>query len=134
MGYTINAGATLKRLYGISYHGFNMENLNYFVVDTSDLQVFNFSGDYAIASGQGSGKGFGLDIGVTYKKMFRDAYSYVPFSEAEDCQNANYIYRLSLGLIDIGGISYKNNAFTRKFQFGSGYWEDYNDTDIEDAA
>lgn len=57
-----------------------------------------------------SGKGWGLDIGVTYKKMLENAESYYAHSTQSNCKHIDYKYKLSATLRDVGYINFKKGG------------------------
>jgi hypothetical protein len=71
------------------------------------------------------GKGFGMDVGVTYQRLSRyhqeQYYNSLCAQQYED-----YIYRIGVALIDIGGIRYNNNAVKMNIDNRSSHWDNVN--------
>ena len=67
-----------------------------------------------------SGKGFGLDIGVTYKKMLGYVDAYYANSTRSNCEYVDYKYKLGLALRDAGFIRYTGNTTETRVD-GSGH-------------
>lgn len=68
-----------------------------------------------------SGKGFGLDIGFTYKKMLDYVESYYANSTRSNCKYVDYRYKIGVALRDAGYVRFtKGNPTVTKVD-GSGY-------------
>lgn len=120
-----SAGITLKRLFALGGGAVRSNQMHYVVLDDSTVNVINLNAEYGIAlpvdySNNESnldplfkGGGFGVDVGVTYQRLRRyhqpSYYSKLCARPYED-----YIYRIGISLIDIGGVRFKNNAVKMK--------------------
>ena len=124
--HIFNGGITVKRLFGISIASFLLDELKYNVIDTSDIEFINVSGSYGYALPEfGAGKGWGFDVGFTYKKMLENVDGYVPHSPNNGCQEADYQYKLGISIIDFGQIKFASNTQQRSLQDASAYWQNY---------
>ncbi len=106
----ISAGVTINRLYGIQQSSFNIRNG---IVDVNQGQgtIREAEGKYSYTEAQfGSGKGWGMDLGVTYKGMFDNVNKYLPHSRNGGCRVVDYRYRLGVSLLDLGYIRYRDDA------------------------
>lgn len=73
----------------------------------------DFSGAMAnslsnIGGGMGAGKGFGMDIGVTYEKKVRPV-NLLTFQKLCQQKFQDYVYKVGISLIDIGNIRFTKN-------------------------
>ncbi|MGD1844471.1 MAG: DUF5723 family protein [Salibacteraceae bacterium] len=119
-------GVTLKRLFGLAHGALIVDELQYFVPDTVDFDILNFSGRYAYSDvGWNVGRGWGMDLGVTYKKMKENVTNYVPHSRANGCREVDYLYKVGVSLLDLGYIRYKTNANVRILDNVSADWDNY---------
>ena len=67
------------------------------------------------------GGGFGLDVGFTYKRLLnyhQDQY----FNSLCAQPYEDYLYRIGVALLDIGGIRFNNNAVKINIDNRSAYW------------
>lgn len=123
----LTIGANLKILNGFGYGGvlFNEMEIN---VDSLNMDVRNFDGEYAIAvPGWGKGYGAGIDIGVSYSKMLEDDLGgFVPHSSKSFCKKKAYKYRVAASLNDLGLIRFRNNVRRNQINNQSFNWNAYN--------
>jgi hypothetical protein len=68
-----------------------------------------------------SGRGFGLDIGFTYKKMLGPVETYNAHSTQSNCTYVDYKYKIGVSLRDLGYIKFKKNTSLADLN-GSGYF------------
>ncbi|MFT4679261.1 MAG: hypothetical protein ACI84C_001390 [Flavobacteriales bacterium] len=131
----ITAGITVKRLFGIMGGSMHLDKWNYMVVDSSEMVTYDVSGRYGFNEpGWASGKGWSADIGFTYKKTLEDVTGYVPHSKKSNCTTCDYKYKISMALLDVGRIKFKNPYFYQEFNEGTYNWEDYDQFDPEDSG
>lgn len=119
-------GVTLKRLVGLGHGALIIDNAEYFVPDTTNFEIANFTGRYAYSDiGWNNGRGWGLDLGVTYKKMKEDVTHYIPHSRNNGCREVDYLYKVGVSLLDLGYVRYQTNAYVRSIENQSAYWDNY---------
>jgi hypothetical protein len=127
----INVAVTAKYLMGIGHMSVYIDELNHTVVNDQDWNISSFKGQYAITEpGLANGHGFGVDLGVTYKRMLEDVGDYAPHTAQSNCGTIDYRYKLGVSLLDLGGINFNKNSLIRTFENSSATWEDYPDADI----
>jgi len=68
-----------------------------------------------------TGKGYGIDLGFTYKKMLWNIDSYMAHSIRSNCRFIDYKYKLSFSLRDLGYIKFRKNTNTVDYN-DSGYF------------
>ncbi len=130
----ITAGVTVKRLFGIIGGAMHLDRWNYMITDSSHMETYEISGRYGFNEpGWATGKGWSTDIGFTFKKTLEDVTYYTPHSRESDCTTCDYKYKVSLALLDVGRIKFKNPYYYQEFNEGSSDWEDYNDFDPQDS-
>ncbi len=129
-----SAGISVKRLLGVGGMYLASSQLDYIVPNDTSVMFNNLDAEIGMALPLSynvnevnleplfKGGGFGFDIGVTYQRLARwqqnDYYSALCAQPYED-----YIYRIGVALIDIGGIRFNNNAVKMKIDNRSTYWE-----------
>ena len=119
----VNVGGTLKYLMGIGHMSVYLDELNHTVVSDEDWNITNLTGQYAITEpGLATGHGFGVDLGVTYKRMLEDVSEYSPHTPQSDCGTIDYRYRIGVSLIDLGGIQFNKNSLIRRFNDTTTTW------------
>lgn len=127
----ITAAGTIKKLIGLQAVSINVENVDYEVIDTTDLQVNDITAQYGFGDiGFNSGKGWGGDIGFTYKRMKEDVTNYVPHSQSNSCDHIEYNYKIGVSLIDIGAIKFTNATYGG-LNNSSAYWGGYDSTEVD---
>lgn len=127
----INVGGTAKYLMGIGHMSAYLDELNHTVVSDEDWNVTSLTGQYAITEpGFANGHGFGVDLGVTYKRMLTDVDDYAPHTPQSDCGTYDYRYRIGVSLLDLGGINFNKNSLIRTFDNATTTWEDYPDAEV----
>jgi hypothetical protein len=120
----ITLGANLKYITGINIFYANIKNMQGYYND-SIIQVDKIDGVLRYnTQAWGSGKGWGLDIGATYKKMLKPVDSYYPHSKLSNCDIIDYKYKLAVSLRDMGYIRFTKGAQKGDFN-ASGYFRKY---------
>lgn len=113
----LSAGVTINRLYGIQQSSLNIKNG---IVDVTQGSGYirDAVGAYSYTDAKfNSGKGWGMDLGLTYKAMFDNVNKYLPHSRNGGCKVADYRYRIGFSLLDLGYISYRDGArFSKDIQ------------------
>lgn len=129
-----SAGITIRRLFGFAGFAAKVRQIDYTVVNDSTLSVKNLDADMGVALPVNyntmeqnldpliKGGGFGFDIGVTYQRLARyHQESYFTSLCAQSYED--YLYRIGIALIDVGGISFNRNAVNMKIDNRSAYWD-----------
>ncbi|MFC2101807.1 DUF5723 family protein [Bacteroidota bacterium] len=133
----LDAGLSVRKLFGLTALYSIIDNLDYMVLDDSTMQVNNLKANYGFSlpvtynsNSIGTdtdpliaGGGWGFDMGVTYtrlKRMHQSQYIDRPCEQPYE----DYLYRVGVALIDIGGIKFKHRAQTYAIDNQSSYWED----------
>lgn len=115
-GGFLSAGISLKRLIGIAGVGLNLEDWQYRVVDTLNLETYKIKGKYGVNEPAfGSGGGWGFDLGITWKRTEGGASGYTPHSASSGCRKLEYIDKFSVALIDIGRIKFDPDFYSGEF-------------------
>ncbi len=114
------AGATVNRILSPGGLGARLDNWTYTLQDSSQLVTQNLEGQLGFNNFGGSliaGKGWGIDIGVTYKKRNKGSFGYTPFNP---CTDGKYKYKASLVLLDMGSAKFKAPYYNYVFEQTSG--------------
>jgi hypothetical protein len=130
----LSAGITVKRLMGLGGMYLNAKDLDYTVLNDSTVDIKNLDAqiglaipvDYntntALTKPLFKGGGFGVDVGVTYTRLLHhhqeQYYNSLCAQPYED-----YLYRVGVALVDIGGINFTNNATLMKIDNRGSYWQ-----------
>lgn len=140
----LSAGVTVKRLFGAGGIYVASRNLDYFVPNDQTIQVNNLDAEVGLAIPLNydnnsintdqifKGQGFGFDVGLTYtrlKKWYQPEYSNSLCSQVYH----DYIYRIGVALVDIGGIRFKNNATKVKIDNRGSVWTNLNNLDFQNV-
>ncbi|MCK9202806.1 MAG: DUF5723 family protein [Bacteroidales bacterium] len=137
----ISAGINIKRLYSAGGIFINVDHMDYTALNDSTMDIrsltldaglslpLNYSSNEFEMDPIIKGKGFGLDIGLTYTRL-SPHHQKQYFSTACSQQYENYIYRLGLALIDFGGIRFNDNAEKLKIDNKPAFWEHLNRFDF----
>jgi len=113
-------GITVKRLFGIHNTSLIIEDADVEQLDSNSARLNTLKGKYAhVEPGWNTGSGWGVDLGVTYKRMLEDVTKYVPHSVLSHCAVPDYKYKIGVSLLDFGRIKYKKNAMYREFDRNS---------------
>jgi hypothetical protein len=136
-----SAGLTVKRLFGLGGMYLHANSIDYVVIDDSTINVKNLDAtmgmalpvDYETNSVSMNplirGGGFSFDLGVTYKRLAR--YHQKPyFTKLCSQPYEDYLYRIGVALIDIGGVKYKTNARNYQIDNRSSYWQNVTSIDF----
>ena len=131
----INVGITAKYLMGIGHMSIYLDELDHQVVSDEDWSISNVTGQYAMTEpGIANGHGFGVDLGVTYKRMLDEVGDYAPHTAQSDCGTIDYRYRIGVSLLDMGGISFNKNSLIRTFNNSTTTWNNYPDADVSNMS
>ena len=130
----LSAGISIRRLFGFAGAYLFSRQLDYIVINDSTLNVKNLNAEMGMSlpvayDGNSipddktvKGGGFGFDIGITYQRLIKSHQrDYFPTLCAQRYED--YLYRIGVALIDIGGIQFKTNARKYAIDNRSSYWE-----------
>lgn len=133
----LSFGITAKLILGHEGAYSINRNAEYIVFDQRTIEFFNYDAEYGMAlpidynskyiSYQGpyiKGYGLGVDLGFVFtrlKSRFRPAGEKRPCSKDYE----EYLYRIGLSILDIGGVSFKSNAQKHNFDNVSVYWAEF---------
>lgn len=107
----ITAGVNAKYLTGINIVYFNLERLKA-TADSVVVDIEDLKGKVRYNTPEWkSGKGFGTDIGITYKKTLDWIDSYQANAKKSNCTFVDYRYKLGISLLDLGFIRFKKNTY-----------------------
>lgn len=131
----INVGGTAKYLMGIGHMSMYLDNLDHTVVNDQDWNISNLNGQYAMTQpGVANGNGFGVDLGVTYKRMLAKVDDYAPHTPQSDCGTYDYRYKIGVSVLDLGGINFNKNSIIRRFNNANTTWTDYPATQVNSMS
>lgn len=111
----VTLGGSLRYLTGINLAYANMET---FKVNTSNFtpQIEELNGKLRFNQpAWNTGKGMGLDAGITYKKMLSNVDGYFANSKLSNCKYIDYRFKLALTLRDFGFLRFTKNTATANF-------------------
>ena len=127
----ISVGGNVKYLTGINVAYGNILELKGAIQDSS-IEVEKFSSKIRYNEpGWNTGKGFGVDLGFTYKKMLGLIDTYYANSRQSNCKYVDYKYKIGVSLRDVGAIRFKKNT-TRAEASGSGFFSTYGNRTYEE--
>lgn len=130
-------GITAKRLFGVAGVGLRLDDWTYVVSDSTNLETSIFRGEYGFndpTAGNSiiNGKGWGFDLGITYKVRKSNSEGYVPH---DPCTDGDYRYKIGVSLLDIGRIKFTGPFYRNVFDQSEGaQWEGYAGSKADDAA
>lgn len=101
-----SGGITVKRLWGIAGAGQIFKDIDYTVLNENVVTVHDFSSTngFTQSPGFGAGKGWAVDLGVTYKRTLQPVMNYVP--HGNDCRKVDYLYKVGVSLLDYGSVKF----------------------------
>lgn len=117
----------VKRLIGIAGVGVRLNDWHFAVPDSNTIETFTLNGGYAVNEpGWNSGRGWGVDIGITYKRTLNGVTNYEPHTKKGGCETCDYRFKLSAAILDIGRIRFDPEFFTGDLSADEGdTWEDF---------
>jgi hypothetical protein len=131
----LQAGANIKRILSPGGFGAHLNEWSYTIEDSLQLSTQKLHGDLAFNSFGGkliSGKGWGMDLGVTYKKRTKGSISYEPWSP---CTDGKYEYKISFAILDIGSAKFKAPYYRYEFsQDSQSNFDGSSNTNWDDPA
>lgn len=106
-----SAAITPRRLIGIAGGGTRVEELSFMVGDSAyfDLENLDASVGYSMP-GWNAGRGWGLNVGFTYKRMKEDVSNHRAFSRQSGCKAPEYKYKIGLSVLDIGSMKFDRDV------------------------
>lgn len=127
---------TVKRLFGVAGAGVRIDEWSYTVQDSTRLESHAFRGEYGfndpISGGYLTGKGWGFDLGFTYKVRKSSSDEYVPHSP---CTDGDYLYKFGVSLLDLGKVSFSGPSYHNTFdQSESSDWNNYQATTADEIG
>lgn len=126
----ITLGGNVKYLTGINIAYGNIFRLNAQVDDTK-LDIANLRAKIRYNEpGWNTGKGIGIDFGITYKKTLKYLENYYANSPKSNCKYIDYKYKFGLSLLDLGAIRFTQNTFKGDVS-GSTLITDFKHTDLD---
>jgi hypothetical protein len=134
----VQGGVTVKKIWGITGIALNADSWDYTVQDSSNLITgsikgqFGFNDIIANPPGLQNGKGWGVDVGLTFKYRKSESTEYIPNNP---CTDGDYLYRFGVALLDMGSISFNAPFYSAKFATNdSALWAAYNDAQVDGLA
>ncbi len=133
----IQGGITVKRLLGFAGVGLRLEDWSYVVTDSTHMETQVFQGEYGFNdptqnSSYINGKGWGCDVGLTYKMRNSNSDNYTPH---DPCTDGDYKYRIGVSLLDVGKIKFTGPFYRNVFnQNEASEWSDFQGTTAKDVA
>lgn len=121
----VTAGIGLKYLLPFFGAAAKIKDFQYQVLNDSAMQLDKLEADFMMAEPGLNGKGYALDLGLTWMILMDDAYDYYPHNPKEGCRNIPYRWKFGLSLIDLGWIDFKE-ATTFNFNFENFRYNLYN--------
>jgi hypothetical protein len=107
----ITLGGNAKYITGVNVGYANIYRLNAQVNDQQfDISNVRAKVRYNTPEWK-AGSGFGVDIGITYKKMLNFVDTYYSNSPKSGCKYVDYRYKLGLSLLDVGAVRFSKNTF-----------------------
>lgn len=137
----LSAGISVRRLLGLGGMYVNIKEMDYIVPNDSSVDIRNFDGELGLSlpvdyttntvntSPLIKGGGFGFDVGVTYTRLAQYHQNQY-FNSLCAATYEDYIYRVGVALIDIGGIRFNKNASKMHIDNRSSYWENVTSMDF----
>lgn len=140
----LDAGLSVRKLFGLTGLYAVVDNIDYVVPDDSTLQINNIKTDYGfslpvdynsntlgtVTDPLLAGGGWGFDLGITYTRLKR-MHQFQYIDRLCEQHYEDYVYRIGLALIDIGGIKFRDRAQTYSIENQSSYWENLDQFDFE---
>lgn len=125
---SFSGGISLKLLLGVAGGYLDIENVDYIVHNDSTLSLRNVRGEFGLSSPVFpaesfiNGTGMAMDIGVTYEKRSRGHSSW---RSGKLCRQpyVDYNYRLGISVLDLGWVSFAQDARKHSYDDVGTYWE-----------
>lgn len=133
----IQGGITAKRLLGAAGIGLRLDDWTYSVQDSSRIETQVFQGEYGFNdptqnASYINGKGWGFDMGITYKMRKSSSEGYTPH---DPCTDGDYLYRIGFSMLDVGRIKFTGPFYRNVFNQNEGSeWNDYQGTSANQVS
>lgn len=136
--HSLSAGVTVKRLLGTGGFFFYAGDMDYTVPDDSTILIHNMRASAGFAlplnyqdnglslDPMFKGGGFGIDLGFTWQRLLR-YHGEMPYHSVCAQPYEEYWYRIGIGLVDLGGIRFRENARTFDIEDRSSRWDNLDD-------
>jgi hypothetical protein len=106
----ISLAGNVKYLTGINLQYLNISNLQA-QYSSNGLFVENLAGTYKSSNlAWNSGRGFGIDLGGTYKRMLSHVDGYKSHSKSSKCRYIDYKFKVGVSLRDFCYITFNDNT------------------------
>jgi hypothetical protein len=126
--HQLSGAFTARRLIGIGAASAQIDDLDFLVGDSAALHLNNLTGSLATTMpGWNNGRGWGFNIGFTYKKMKEEVNGYKPHSRQSNCEAKDYQYKVGISLLDAGSIRFDRQANSTTINNASLHFDNYND-------
>jgi hypothetical protein len=135
--HRLTFGVTIKSLFGYEGAYVVMRNANFVILDSRSIDFKNVDADvgYALPIGYGKefttnfeplfkGYGMGIDLGFVFTKL---KSAIVIKGESRLCAKpfSDYQYKIGFSILDVGAITFTEDAVLHKFNNVSKYWIDF---------
>jgi len=108
----ITGAISIKRLLGFQNAGVMIDDASINVYDLTSATLKSATSKYSYAEPDfDAGRGWGTNLGVTYKKMKSDVTHYVPHSKFSGCKQIDYKYKVGVSVLDLGYINFNQGAY-----------------------
>ena len=108
----LTGAISVKRLLGFQNAAILVDDATVDVFDLESANLVSANSKYSYAAPSfNAGRGWGTNLGVTYKKMKSDVTHYIPHSTFSGCRQINYKYKIGVSLLDVGYIRFKEGAY-----------------------
>lgn len=128
----LSIGGNIKYITGLNVAYANIQQLKG-TIEKDRIDVDKIKGKLRFNEfGWNTGKGVGIDIGLTYKKMLDIVDRYYANSKQSNCKYVDYKYKLGISLRDVGAVKFKKNTTTSEVN-DAGYFRTNSDTTYSKA-
>lgn len=112
----LTAGVSVQRLIGIAGSGLYANSFSYNIQNDTALSVLETTSEFGLSKIEiNSGKGWGLDFGLTYQRKLDNTKRYNTHSLKSGCNYIDYKWKLGVAIIDVGSLNFTPSGFYRKF-------------------
>ena len=133
----ITLGITAKALFGYEGGYAIMHNTNYVIHDSNTVDFKNFDAEFgyalpvSYANERASdftplvkGYGVGFDFGMVFTKL-QSTFAFEGGDKICEKPYNDYIYKIGLSILDVGGITFSKDAELHQFNNVSRYWAEF---------
>ena len=108
----LTGAISVKRLFGFQNASVLVDDGSVDVYDLESASLLSANSKYSYAEPSfNAGRGWGTNIGVTFKKMKKDVTHYMPHSKMSGCEQINYKYKIGVSLLDLGYINFNQGSY-----------------------